>query len=145
MHLTGMKVWLPTVHDIACLFVVNPECPDLPNYSLDKNHSFPEDQDHLSQEQMRFFEHFCYDFPTVTCAKPGSTLAATHHIKVGDALPVQLRLYAIPHSRQDAFKEELKKLMGAGFIKPSDAPWAAPIFPVPKKVPGKIRLVITAV
>ena len=90
---------------------------------------------------MRFFEHLWYDFPMVTCAKPGRTLAATHHIKVGNASPVQLQPYAIPHSRWDGFKEELQKLMATGFIKPSDAPWAAPIFPVPKKTPGKIRLV----
>ena len=77
----------------------------------------------------------------VTCAKPGRTLAATHHIKVGDASPVQLRPYAIAHSRCDALKEELQKLMAAGFIEPSDAPWAARIFPVPKITPGKIRLV----
>ena len=37
--------------------------------------------------------------------------------------------------------EELQKLMATGFIKPSDVTWAAPIFPVPKKTPGKIRLV----
>ena len=141
MHVTVMKVWLPPVHDIACLSVVNPECPDLPDYTPDENHPFPEGQDHLSQEQMRFFKHLWYDFLMVTCAKPGRTPAATHHIKVGDASPVQLHLYAIPHSRRDAFKEELQKLMAAGFIKPSDALWAAPIFPVPKKTPGKIRLV----
>ena len=141
VHVTAMKVWLPPVHDIACLSVVNPECPDLPDYSPDENHPFPEGQDHFFQEQMRFFKHLWYDFLTVTCAKPGRTPAVTHHIKVGDASPVQLRPYAIPHSRRDAFKEELQKLMTTGFIKPSGAPWAAPIFPVPKNTPGKIRLV----
>ena len=118
VHVTAMKVWLPPVHDIACLSVVNPECPDLPDYPLDKNHPFPEGQDHLLQKQMRFFEHLWYDFPMLTYAKPGRTLAATHHIKVGDALPVQLRLYDIPHSRLDVFKEEFQKLIAAGFIEP---------------------------
>ena len=141
VHVTAMKVWLPPVHDISCLSVVNPECPDLPDYSPGENHPFLEGQDHLSQEQMRFFKHLWYDFPTVTCAKPGRTLAATHHIKIGDASPVQLRPYTIPHSRWDAFKEKLQKLMATGFIEPSDAPWATPIFPFPKKTPGKIRLV----
>ena len=48
MHVTAMKVWLPSVNDIACLSVVNPECPDLPDYSPDENNPFPEGQDHLS-------------------------------------------------------------------------------------------------
>ena len=122
MHVTAMKAWLPLVHDIACLSVVNPECPDLPDYSPDENHPFPESQDHLLQEQMRFIKHLWYEFPMLTCAKPGRTPAATQYIEVGDALPVQLQPYAIPHSRRDAFKEELQKLMAAGFIEPSDAP-----------------------
>ena len=77
----------------------------------------------------------------MTCAKPGRTRAAKHYIRVGNASPVHLRPYAIPHSRRDAFKKELQKLTEEGFIEPSYAPWAAPIFPVPKKTPGKIRLV----
>ena len=54
---------------------------------------------------------------------------------------MHLQPYAIPHSRRDAFKKELQKLTEEGFIEPSYAPWAAPIFPVPQKTPGKIRLV----
>ena len=104
------------VHDIACLSVVNPECPDLSDYSPDKNRPFPEDQDHFLQEQMKFFDHLWYDFLTVMCAKPGRTLAATHHIKVGDASPLRLRSYAIPHNRRDAFKEELLKLIATGSL-----------------------------
>ena len=38
-------------------------------------------------------------------------------------------------------KAELQYLIDEGFIVPSDAPWAAPLFPVPKKN-GQIRLVI---
>ena len=141
VHVTAMKVWLPPVYDIACLSVEHTEYPDLPDYHSDENHPFPEGQDHLSQEQLRFFQRLWDDFPTVTCAKPGRTQAAKHHIRVGNASPVHLRPYAIPHSRRDAFKKELQKLTEEGFIEPSYAHWAAPIFPVPKKIPGKIRLV----
>ena len=141
VHVTAMKVWLPPVYDIACLSVEHTECPDLPDYHSDENHPFPEGQDHLSQEQLRFFKRLWDDFPTVTCAKPGRTQTAKHHIRVRNASPVHLRPYAIPHSRRDAFKKELQKLTEEGFIEPSYAPWAAPIFPVPKKTPGKIRLV----
>ena len=42
VHVTAMKVWLLQVHDIACLSVVNPECPDLPDYFPDENNPFPE-------------------------------------------------------------------------------------------------------
>ena len=107
---------------MARLSVVNPECSDLPDYSPDKNHPFPEGQDYLLQEHMRFFEHLCYDFLMTICAKPGRTLAATHNIKVRGASPVQLQPYAIPNNRWDAFKEELQKLIATGFIKQSDAP-----------------------
>ena len=71
VHVTAMKVWLPPVYDITCLSVEHTECPDLPDYHSDENHPFPEDQDHLSQEQLRFFQRLWDDFPTVTCAKPG--------------------------------------------------------------------------
>ena len=140
VHVTAMKVWLPPpVYDIACLSVEHTECPDLPDYHSDENHPLPEGQDHLSQEQLRFFQRHWDDFPTVTCAKPGRSQTAKHHIRVGNASPVHLRPYVIPHSRRDAIKKELQKLTEEGFIEPSYAPWAAPIFPVPKKTPGKIR------
>ncbi len=105
VHVTAMKVWLPPVYDIACLSVEHTECPDLPDYHSDENHPFPEGQDHLSQEQLRFFQRCWDDFPTVTCAKPGRTRAAKDHIRVRNTSPVHLRPYAIPHSRRDAFKK----------------------------------------
>ena len=43
---------------------------------------------------------------------------------------------------QELCRDELKLLQNAGLIEPSHSPWAAPMFPVPKKTPGSIRLVV---
>ena len=64
-----------------------------------------------------------------------------YNIDTGTALPVALRENRCPAAWKEQFQEELEYLKTMGFIVTSTAPWAAPMFVVPKKN-GSIRLVI---
>ena len=64
-----------------------------------------------------------------------------HCINTGEALPIVLREYRCPIAWEDKFQQELDYLKESIFIKPSPAPWASTMFPIPKNN-GDIRLVV---
>ena len=141
VHITALKRWHPPVADVHCLLAEQMDSSDIPDYRPDPDQSFPELSQHLSNEQRDFFKQVWIDFPTVTSTSPGRTQAAIHRSNTGTALPIRLRPYRIPQVWEEAFRVEIQKMKDAGYIEPSSAPWAAPMFPVPKKQPGEIRLV----
>ena len=65
--------------------------------------------------------------------RPGRTDKATISINTGDAAPVHLPPYRLPRSRHEAVQDEIRDLLQAGIIEPSDSPWASPTVLVPKK------------
>ena len=68
----------------------------------------------------------------------GRTTLVTHTTEL---VPIRRRAYPCPAARRAAVQEDLQFLSEQGFIVPSDAPWAAPLFAVPKKN-GQIFLVV---
>ena len=68
---------------------------------------------------------------------PGKTSLVSHNIRTGDAPPVRLPPYRLAHKSQEVLREEIKKLLSRGIIKPMTSPWAAPIVLVEKKDDSK--------
>ena len=62
----------------------------------------------------------------------GTTLVQ-HHIRVGDASPIQQKPYRVPYAQRDVVKQELDRMLQAKVIRPSTSPWASPIVLVTKK------------
>ena len=66
---------------------------------------------------------------------PGRTTLAEHHIETGDAYPVKLPQYRVPHAYRDSLEKELKVMENAGLIESSTSDWASPIVLI--KMEGK--------
>ena len=74
-------------------------------------------------------------------AIPGCTNLARHGITTGDASPIRLPPYRLPHAYRDTVRQELKEMKEQGIIEPTASDWAAPIVVVRKK-DGSIRLCV---
>ena len=64
---------------------------------------------------------------------PGHTSIAEHRISTGDATPVRLSPYRIPHAFRETVHRELKEMLEHGVIEHSNSDWAAPLVTVQKK------------
>eukprot|EP00731_Ephydatia_muelleri_P007946 Em0004g284a len=64
---------------------------------------------------------------------PGRTTLAEHHIETGDAYPVKLPPYRVPHAYRDSLEKELKEMEKAGLIESSTSDWASPIVLIKKE------------
>ena len=58
-----------------------------------------------------------------------------HRISTGDATPVRLPPYCIPHAFRETVHQELKEMLEHGVIEHSNSDWAAPLVTVQKKDP----------
>ena len=73
--------------------------------------------------------------------KPGQTNMREHHIETGDARPVRLPAYRLPHAYREDEAKELKEMEESGIIEPSASEWSSPIVMVKKK-DGSLRMCI---
>ena len=96
---------------------------------------------HYFSKNRRKSKNILNEFPTVATHNIGRTTLVTHTIATTELVPICRRAYPCPAARRAAVQENLQFLSEQGFIVPSDAPWAAPLFAVPKKN-GQIRLVV---
>lgn len=87
----------------------------------------------LTKQQRDELEHLLEEFTDVFRDQPGLTRKAEHHIRTKDAIPIAQHPYRIPVAWQPAVKEEVKQLLDAGMIVPSESPWASPVVCVRKK------------
>ena len=74
-------------------------------------------------------------------AIPGCMNLARHRITTGDASPIRLPPYRLPHAYRDTVRQELKEMKDQGIIEPTASDWAAPIVVIRKK-DGSIRLCV---
>ena len=81
------------------------------------------------------------EFSNVFQAYPGCTNVTEHSIDTGDAAPVRLPPYRLPHAYREQVQQELKNMLQHGIIEPSQSDWAAPMVLVKKK-DGTLRVCI---
>ena len=124
--------------------------PDQPDDTVDDVHGWPTSDDsgdspqigqQLSPEQLNEMQATLTEFAEVLSSKPGRTTVTEHKIAVGEAKPVRLPLYRLPHAYRDAVRNELQQMERDGFIERSSSDWAAPIVLVPKK-DGSLRMCV---
>src|SRR4029434_5757375 len=63
----------------------------------------------------------------------GRTQLVEHEVDTGGARAVKWRHLCAPLARQEACDKAVGNMLQAGFIEPSDSPWAAAVVMVPKK------------
>ena len=95
----------------------------------------------LSPAQTRDVENILQEFSVVLSSKPGRTTVTEHQIDTGQASPVRLPPYRLPHAYKQTVREELKEMEQSGVIERSSSEWAAPIVLVKKK-DGTMRMCV---
>ena len=94
--------------------------------------------DQLAGEQRRELDGLLAEFKMVFQKYPA---LAEHGIEVGEAPPVRLPPYRLPHAFRDSVKLEIQEMLAQGIIEPSASDWAAPLVLVKKK-DGGLRLCV---
>ena len=87
----------------------------------------------IEQPKKGQLEEVLLSFPEVLANTPGRATLVKHHIRVGDASPIQQKPYWVPYAQRDVVKWELDRMLQAKVIRPSTSPWASPIVLVIKK------------
>ena len=97
--------------------------------------------DQLAETQRAQLRNLLDNFRDVLSNEPGRTTIAEHSIETGNANPVRLQPYRIPHAYRDTVRQELEEMEQKGIIEPSTSEWAAPIVLVKKK-DGTLRFCV---
>ena len=87
----------------------------------------------LSHKQTQELGELLREFESLFTALPGHTTVAEHHVSTGDAGPIRLTPYRLPHAFRDHVKQELDEMLAHGVIEHSRSDWAFPLVPVKKK------------
>ena len=95
----------------------------------------------LSPEQREELEAVLRKHQDTLTKVPGLTNLTSHVIETGDASPIRMQPYRVPHAYRDPVKHEIKEMLEQGIIEPSNSEWAAPMVIVKKK-DGMIRLCV---
>ena len=64
--------------------------------------------------------------------QPGRTHLMQHRIKTGDARPVRMPQYRLPHAYRELVDKELQEMEKGGVIETSNSEWASPIVLIKK-------------
>ena len=87
----------------------------------------------LDGEQREQLQTLLSDFGDVLSNEPGRTTITEHNIETGDANPIRLQPYRLPHAYRDMVRKDLQDMEESGIIEPSTSEWTAPIVLVKKK------------
>ena len=107
----------------------------------DEHSGKPKYGEHLREGQQQVLNGVISDFADVFNTRPGWTTLAEHRIETGQAPPVRLPPYRLPHAYKDLVARELKEMEESGIIEPSTSEWASPIVLVKKK-DGSLRMCV---
>jgi hypothetical protein len=92
-------------------------------------HLSKEDQAKLKQV-LKEYHHLFFQEGSLAI---GCTSQVKHAIETGDARPVKINPYRIPHSMKPVVEEHIDDMLKKGIIEPSMSPWSSSIVLVPKK------------
>lgn len=92
--------------------------------------------DHLNSEEKQKILNLCKEFSDIFYYE-GMPLTFTskikHAINTSDELPVYAKSYRYPFIHKAEVESQINKMLKQNIIRPSNSPWSAPIWVVPKK------------
>lgn len=93
--------------------------------------------EHLDWEEKRRIIELCEEFADIFY-REGEPLTFTskikHEIKTKDEQPVYAKTYRYPFVHKQEVKTQIDKMLEQNIIRPSNSPWSAPLWVVPKKM-----------
>lgn len=87
----------------------------------------------LSQEQQNEVESIIKDFQDVMTDVPGRTKLYEYDLKLTSSTPIRKKPYPVPQAMKETLLSEVKTMVDAGIIEPSDSPYCSPSVVVKKK------------
>ena len=115
---------------------------EVPDYHHRQSDETPQFGRQLTPTQDQEITAVLNSYPEVTTPALGRARSIQHKIDTGTALPICLHPYRVPKVWEEPFRNEIVLLQEMGLIEQSIAPWAAPMFAIPQKTPGSVRLVV---
>lgn len=92
--------------------------------------------EHLNKEEKEELENICESFSDIFFL-PGDHLSSTdtieHEIKTTEPSPVVTKNYRYPKVHEQEVQDQIRKMIDQNIIRPSNSPWSAPLWVVPKK------------
>lgn len=92
---------------------------------------------HLNSEEVDALYNLCSEYSDIFHL-PGEMLTYTnalkHSIKTTSQNPIHAKSYRFPEIHKAEVKKQVDQMLSQGIIEPSDSPWSAPIWVVPKKL-----------
>ena len=142
-----MKVYLPEEVNLCSLVtaMADEEANDGVELEAQGELAHPPDKsdglDHLTEEQREQLLQLLDEYKDIFQDVPGPANFEPYHLDTGESRPVSQAPYRPGLNWKERVKEEVDKLLKAGFVRPSSSPWSSPVIPVPKK-DGGVRLVV---
>ena len=87
----------------------------------------------ISQPQKKEVVTLLREYQDVLTDVPGKTNMYTYDIKVNSQTPIRRKPYPVPQAMKATLHEEVKGMLDAGIIEPSDSPYCSPSVVVKKK------------
>ena len=95
----------------------------------------------LNKDQHQQLRQLLHEYNDVLQSTPGRTAVTEHTIETGEACPIRMAPYRVPHAYRGQVEKELEEMLAAGIAEPSTSDWAAPIMLVKKK-DGTLRFCV---
>ena len=124
-HVNMLRKWHPPTAVSFMAEEVRKDVDDVVTWKEDDDGT-PQIGSQLSPAQTRDVEKILQEFSEVLCSKPGRTTVTEHQIDTGQASPVRLPPYRLPHAYKQTVREELKEMEQSGVIECSSSESAAP-------------------
>jgi len=96
---------------------------------------------HLTGEKREQLQKLLAEYQAVFNDVPGPANFPPYHLDTGQSKPVSQAPYRQGLGWKGKVEGAVKKLLDAGFVRPSQSPWSSPVIPVPKP-DGSIHLVV---
>ena len=87
----------------------------------------------MGADQTQELESLLARFRSIFQSLLGHTTVTEHRIVTGEASPVRLAPYRIPHALRENVHQELEEMLEHGIIEHSSSDWASPLVIVRKK------------
>ncbi|CAG9119218.1 unnamed protein product [Plutella xylostella] len=92
---------------------------------------------HLNEQEKKALLNCCSEFTDIFYleGEPLSyTSAIKHSINTGDSPPIHVKSYRFPECHKEEVGKQIQKMLDQNIIIPSNSPWSAPVWVVPKKL-----------
>ena len=122
-HVNMLKGWnTPTTMCLAA--EETEEGEEIPLWKEDIGE--PKINERLTPKQRGQLDVLRAEFKDVMSDLPGKTELVEHRIEAGEAKPVRLPPYRLPHAYRDIVKKELEEMEKYGIIEKSTSDWSSP-------------------